>query len=201
MGASRGARTSVAPTAIAPSPGAARFGIASRRRREWARGWQTEGARVVRSPHLPWTAAASPRNPSSFPAGARNPRYAAAVRLGGGTVTGAGRSAVFGSGSRRAWLGGAGLALAVATLAFATALADAHSGLRTWWALRADLREAETRIARLRADVAALERTSGGLEADPFALERAIRERLELARPGETLVRLAPRELGSSRIP
>jgi cell division protein FtsB len=86
-------------------------------------------------------------------------------------------------------------------MGFATAFYDDDSGLRTWWALRADLRDAERRIESLRSDVAALERDSGGLEADPFALERAIRERLELARPGETLVRLAPRETANTRIP
>lgn len=93
------------------------------------------------------------------------------------------------------------LALAVAVAGLATAFYDDDSGLRTWWTLRADLRDAEARIERLRTQVAGLERVSGGLEADPFALERAIRERLELALPGETVVLLSRRETATTRIP
>jgi cell division protein FtsB len=93
------------------------------------------------------------------------------------------------------------VALGVAAMGLFMALRDDESGLRAWWALRADLRAAEARIEGLRAEVADLERNSGGLAEDPFALERAIRERLELARPGETLVRLSPREMATPRIP
>ncbi len=91
--------------------------------------------------------------------------------------------------------------LAVAAAALANAVVDDDSGLRTWWTLRADLREAEARIERLRTEKAGLERDSGGLEDDPFALESAIRERLEFALPGETIVRLKPRETANTRIP
>jgi cell division protein FtsB len=85
------------------------------------------------------------------------------------------------------WLG-----FGVVAIALAVAVADGESGLRTWWALRADLSTAQARIERLRDDVAGLEREGGGLSGagEPFALERAIRERLVYARPGETLVRL-----------
>jgi len=83
---------------------------------------------------------------------------------------------------------------AVVALALALALLDGDSGLRTWWTLRADLGDARTRIAALRERVADLEQQAHGLEDDPFALERAIRERLEYARPGETVIRLRPRE-------
>ena len=82
----------------------------------------------------------------------------------------------------------------VAALAFALALLDGDSGLRTWWALRADLADARARIAALRERVADLEREAHVLEDDPFALERAIRERLEYARPGETVIRLRARD-------
>jgi len=96
---------------------------------------------------------------------------------------------------------GVWLAGAVAVAAITTAYLDGESGLRTWWALRADLRAAEERIEDLRASVVSLERDSGGLEADPFALERAIRERLQYARPGETVV-LLTKDLGANpRIP
>lgn len=93
------------------------------------------------------------------------------------------------------WLG-----VGVAAVAVAAAIADGDSGLGTWWALRADLRDARARIAALRREVSELEREAAALEADPFALERAIRERLEYARAGETLVRL-PRERTNTRIP
>ncbi len=96
---------------------------------------------------------------------------------------------------------GVWLAIGVVVVTLAVALTDGDSGLRTWWALRDDLRAAETRIERLRVDTAKLERDSGGLEGDPFALERAIRERLSFARGGETIVRLAPSGDTSHRIP
>jgi len=92
------------------------------------------------------------------------------------------------------------LALAVAVLAGGLALADGDSGLRTWWGLRAELRVAEARVEELREEVSGLERAGAVLEADPFALERAIRERLEYARPGETVVRAVP-DSANPRIP
>ena len=51
-------------------------------------------------------------------------------------------------------------------------------------------------IEALRSDVASQQEATASLEADAFAIERAIRERLEYAKPGETLVRLGdPRSL------
>jgi cell division protein FtsB len=67
---------------------------------------------------------------------------------------------------------------------------DTSSGLRSWWRLRVDLAETETRIAALRSEVASLREEERALESEQFALERAIREDLELALPGETVVRL-----------
>jgi cell division protein FtsB len=98
---------------------------------------------------------------------------------------------------------GVWLALGVGAVTVLLAWTDAESGLRTWWALREDLRAAHERIDELRADVAELERDGGGLEGagEPFALERAIRERLLYAREGETIVRLAAPGDGSPRIP
>ena len=86
-------------------------------------------------------------------------------------------------------------------IAFAIALVDRNAGIRTWLTLREDLRQAEERIERLRTEVAVLEQNRGGLESDPFALERAIRERLELAREGETIVRVSSSRDTSPRIP
>ena len=85
--------------------------------------------------------------------------------------------------------------------ALAIAVLDGDSGLGTWLRLRADLAAAESRIAELRDQTEALERRAEALENDEFAIERAIREDLEYARRGETLLRL-PREPDvSSRFP
>ena len=95
------------------------------------------------------------------------------------------------------------LTIGVVSVALVLALVDGDSGLRTWWALREDLRAAQARIERLRSDVAELEREGGGLTGagEPFALERAIRERLVYVRDGETLVRLDASGNTSPRIP
>jgi len=66
---------------------------------------------------------------------------------------------------------------------------DQKSGLLTWFEFRSELAESQQRIATLEAETEALRAEIGALETDPFALERAIREDLELARPGEIVVR------------
>jgi cell division protein FtsB len=78
--------------------------------------------------------------------------------------------------------------LAAAALVFAWI--DGDAGLRAWWDLRGEVGEAQQRIEALRSDVAARQRDAADLEDDEFAIERAIRERLEYARPGETIVKL-----------
>ena len=88
-------------------------------------------------------------------------------------------------------------ALVGAALLFA--LADGESGLRTWWQLRSDLGGANARIEALRSDVVSHRETSASLEQDTFAIERAIRERLEYAKPGETVVRLGDQDSLSYR--
>jgi hypothetical protein len=67
---------------------------------------------------------------------------------------------------------------------------DGDAGLRSWWHLRSDLDLANERIAALRGDVESRQSAAVALEDDEFAIERAIRERLEYARPGETIVKL-----------
>ena len=98
---------------------------------------------------------------------------------------------------------GVWLTIGVVSVALVLALVDGESGLRTWWALREDLRAAQARIERLKSDVAELEGEGGGLSGagEPFAIERAIRERLVYVRDGETLVRLEPPRSTSTRIP
>jgi cell division protein FtsB len=85
----------------------------------------------------------------------------------------------------------AGIALALA-LAVGWALADGRRGLRAWWTLRSDLGRASSRVAALESEIAALRLEAEALERGGFAVERAIREDLELARPGEVVVRLPP---------
>jgi len=71
-------------------------------------------------------------------------------------------------------------------------LADGESGLLAWYDLRQELEESRDRIAALSQRVDSLNHEISALERDPFALERAIREELELARPGEVVIRFSP---------
>ena len=71
-------------------------------------------------------------------------------------------------------------------------LADERSGLPAWQRLKGDLASARGRIEGLQGDLDALEREAAALDGDGFAIERAIREELGLARPDESVVRLAP---------
>jgi cell division protein FtsB len=65
-----------------------------------------------------------------------------------------------------------------------------------WFELRAERRESEIRIAQLRLEVKNLRSEVKALGEDPLAMERAIREVLELARPGETVIRFVERDNG-----
>jgi cell division protein FtsB len=78
---------------------------------------------------------------------------------------------------------------------------DSHAGLRAWWDLRASLREAETERAELQREVDRLRVEADALESNGFAIERAIRERLRLAKAGETVVRLPGSDTASPRFP
>jgi len=78
---------------------------------------------------------------------------------------------------------------ALVALAAGGAVLDQESGLGTWLHLRSELERADERLARLQEEIASVERQISALETDPFAVERAIREDLELARPGELVVR------------
>ena len=86
-------------------------------------------------------------------------------------------------------------------LCLTVAAADAESGVSAWMELRSELIDAQGRIGQLQADNASLHEQVVRLREDPFAIERAIREDLELARRGETVVRfsqpadLAPADL------
>jgi cell division protein FtsB len=79
-------------------------------------------------------------------------------------------------------------ALLVAALALAWL--DADSGLRAWLGLRRDVDAARARVQALHGEIAELGAEASALATEAFAQERAIREELEWALPGETVVRM-----------
>jgi len=78
--------------------------------------------------------------------------------------------------------------LALAAVAI-IAVSDGKSGIPMWLRLRNDLDQASARVAVLARETDALRGEIEALASDPFALECAIREDLELALPGEIVVR------------
>ena len=90
---------------------------------------------------------------------------------------------------------------ALVALAAVYAAVDPDSGIGTWRRMRADLLSAEARIDGLRDEIAALERSNEELESDEFAIEAAIREDLELALPGERVLRLMDPQDSNPRFP
>jgi cell division protein FtsB len=97
---------------------------------------------------------------------------------------------------RQLWIVAAILGLAVAF-----ALLDEGRGVPAWLRMRADLEDARGRMEALERDIAEAEDQARRLREDPFAIEEAIREDLGLARPGETVVRLAAPGSSNIRIP
>ena len=89
---------------------------------------------------------------------------------------------------------------AVLAVGLLVTLTDQTSGLSTWLRLSAELGDSRARIVALEAETAELRAEISALSGNEFALERAIREDLELARPGEVVVRFA-RPLGHEATP
>ena len=87
-------------------------------------------------------------------------------------------------------------ALALGTFVIAaiavSAMLDPDSGLEIWRELRRDLAVSDVRIERLMRENDALRGEIATLESEPDALDRAIREELDLALPGEIVVRFEP---------
>ncbi len=79
--------------------------------------------------------------------------------------------------------------------------ADRGTGISTWMRDRDALENSEEKIAHLEAEIVRLKAEVGRLERDPFAIERAIREDLEWARAGETVVRIPGASDSNPRIP
>jgi cell division protein FtsB len=90
-------------------------------------------------------------------------------------------------------------ALLVTALAI-PGLLDQDSGVAIWLELRADLAGASSRLEALSDQNDALRREVEQLETDPTAIYRAIREELDLALPGEMIVRFV-RERGPAVAP
>jgi cell division protein FtsB len=86
-------------------------------------------------------------------------------------------------------------------LALVHAALDEETGIQRWLHLRGELAEARARIELLRGEIVELRREAQRLEEDDFATERAIREELEYARPGQTLLRLRGSSVSNHRIP
>lgn len=83
---------------------------------------------------------------------------------------------------------------ALVAAALLVAWLDADSGIRKYLQLRDDVGAAEVRLDALRGEIGDLQAEAEALEKSDFAVERAIREELEWAKPGETVVRLPARE-------
>ena len=82
-----------------------------------------------------------------------------------------------------------GLGTAAIAILGASALLDPDSGFGIWTELREDLFRSQTRVAQLVRQNDAMRREIEMMEAEPAAIERAIREELDLALPGEIIVR------------
>jgi cell division protein FtsB len=81
--------------------------------------------------------------------------------------------------------------------ALVATVSSGETGIPMWLRLRGDIAASNQRIADLRHEISILRNEVAALQDDPFALERAIREDLELARPGETIVRFVEPETDS----
>ncbi len=90
---------------------------------------------------------------------------------------------------------------ALIVLALVYLAVDRRSGLSTWMRQRADLASSDEKIAALERENERLRREIERLERDPFAIERAIREDLEFARAGETVIRIPASRRTNPRIP
>ena len=95
--------------------------------------------------------------------------------------------------------------LAVGTCVIAllavSALLDRDSGVGIWLELREDLARSKARVAQLVRENEHMRREIQSLEAEPSAIERAIREELDVALPGEVVVRFTSQDEVSAERP
>jgi len=91
--------------------------------------------------------------------------------------------------SRGEWVRALGLGTAAIVILGISALLDHESGFGVWLELGEDLSRSEARVTDLVGQNDAMRREIEMLEAEPAAIDRAIREELDLALPGEIIVR------------
>lgn len=82
-----------------------------------------------------------------------------------------------------------GIGMIVIALLTVSALLDGESGVGIWLELRDDLSGSAARVSRLEQENDSLRGEIAALDGDPDAIERAIREELDLVKPGEIVVR------------
>lgn len=87
-----------------------------------------------------------------------------------------------------------GLGMCVILILAVSALLDHESGIGIWLELREDLSGSAARAAQLVRENDEMRREIEMLEADPAALDRAIREEVDVALPGEIVVRFTNSE-------
>jgi cell division protein FtsB len=91
--------------------------------------------------------------------------------------------------SRGEWVRALGLGIAAIAILGVSALLDQESGFEVWRNLDGDLSISLGRVAELKSQNESMRREIEMLEAEPAAIDRAIREELDLALPGEIIVR------------
>jgi cell division protein FtsB len=79
-----------------------------------------------------------------------------------------------------------------------SALLDRESGFGVWLELGKDLARSEARVTQLVRRNDAMRREIETLEVEPTAIDRAIREELDLALPGEIIVRFVDSYAGDN---
>ena len=87
--------------------------------------------------------------------------------------------------------------MAIWAAAAVLAVVDGEAGVGAWLDLRERAQQSRARVAGLEREVERLSAEVEALHNDPLAVERAIREDLELARPGESVVRFAASRSGA----
>ncbi len=70
------------------------------------------------------------------------------------------------------------------------AMVNRAGSIRTWFDLHRDLETGAARIGQLQEENQDLREAIVAFEGDSIAVERVLREELELARPGEVVVKL-----------
>jgi cell division protein FtsB len=94
-----------------------------------------------------------------------------------------------------------GLGTCVIALMAVSALLNHESGVGIWREMREDLLGSAARVAQLHRENDEMRQEIRMLEADPAALDRAIREELDVALPGEIVVRFTSTEEAGPRTP